>query len=203
MRKTDVMIRKAKEQDIDSLVKLIYSTEVHPEEVWGGETKEECLEVLKELFVTEKSRYNLKYISVAEKEKNILGAIILIPYNELDTLSFKTYMKVINYYESIYDKFIYILNNFKYTIFRECRKGNLYIANVATSKEARGLGVGKLLMKYAEEMAKNKQFEGISLIAKNEYVSNFYKKLRYTKVFDRSIFGQRMIKMTKPIWEIK
>ncbi|SFB17203.1 Acetyltransferase (GNAT) family protein [Clostridium frigidicarnis] len=111
----------------------------------------------------------------------------------------KTYMKVIHYYESIYDKFLYILNNFKYTIFRECRRGNLYIANVATSKEARGLGVGKLLMKYAEETAKNQEFKGVSLIAKNEYVSTFYEKLKYRKVFDRSILGERLIKMAKPI----
>ncbi len=60
-------------------------------------------------------------------------------------------------------------------------KGNLYIANVATVKESRGLGIGKLLMKYAEETAKEKGFKGISLVAKNENVSNFYKKLKYKK----------------------
>ena len=199
MKQKDVRIRKAQVQDRDSLSKLIYSTEVHPESVWGGESKEECLEVLKELFTTKGSRYNLDYISVAEKDEVILGAIILIPYDELDSLSMKTYMKLIHYYDSIYDKFLYILNNFKYTVFRECRRGNLYIANVATSKEARGLGVGKLLMKHAEETAKNQEFKGVSLIAKNEYVSTFYEKLKYRKVFDRSILGERLIKMAKPI----
>ncbi|MCS4476059.1 hypothetical protein JQ032_11630 [Clostridium botulinum] len=48
---------------------------------------------MKELFIVEKSRYNLKYISVAEKEGNILGVIILIPYNELDLLSLKLIRK--------------------------------------------------------------------------------------------------------------
>lgn len=197
MRKMNITIRKAELQEVDSLAKLIYSTEVHPQEVWGCKNKEECLEVLKELFIVEKSRYNLKYISVAEKEGNVLGVIILIPYNELDSLSFKTYKKVIHYYESVYDKFNYILYNFKYTIFRECRKGNLYIANVATVKESRGLGIGKLLMKYAEETAKKKGFKGISLVAKNENVSNFYKKLKYKKTLDIRIFGGKIIKMSK------
>ncbi len=97
----------------------------------------------------------------------------------------------------MYDKFNYILYNFKYTIFRECRKGNLYIANVATVKESRGLGIGKLLMKYAEETAKKKGFKGISLVAKNENVSNFYKKLKYKKTLDIRIFGGKIIKMSK------
>lgn len=193
----NIIIRKAKLQDLDIFAQLIYSTEIHPKEVWGAENKKECLDVLKELFVTEKSRYNLKYISVAEKDENILGAIILIPFNELDLLSFKTYMKVINYYKSLYDKFIYFFYNFKYTIFRECMRGNLYVANVATGKENRELGVGKLLMKYAEKTAKEKGFKGISLIAKNEDVSNFYKKLKYKRIHDIRIFGGRIIKMSK------
>ncbi|APQ75989.1 hypothetical protein RSJ10_1306 [Clostridium botulinum] len=33
MRKMNITIRKAELQEVDSLVKLIYSTEVHPQEV--------------------------------------------------------------------------------------------------------------------------------------------------------------------------
>ncbi|MCS4467931.1 GNAT family N-acetyltransferase [Clostridium botulinum] len=68
---------------------------------------------------------------------------------------------------------------------------------MATVKESRGLGIGKLLMKYAEETAKKKGFKGISLVAKNENVSNFYKKLKYKKTLDIRIFGGKIIKMSK------
>lgn len=197
MESAEPRIRRAQIKDIKALSKLIYQTEEHPDDIWGGETEEECLEILQELFVTEESRYNLKYITVAEKENELLGAIILIPYDELDALSIKTDLKIINHYDSLKDKLLFILDSLKYMVFRECRMGNLYIANVATSKNARGLGVGKLLMSYAEQTAKTKHFRGLSLVAKNEAVSKFYEKLNYEKVFDRSLLGDRMIKMAK------
>ncbi|MGL4773462.1 MAG: GNAT family N-acetyltransferase [Clostridium sp.] len=148
-------------------------------------------------MVTEDSRYNLKYITVVERNTEILGAIILIPYDELDSLSIKTDLKIIHHYDNIFEKVQFILDSLKYMIFRECRRGNLYIANIATAENARGLGVGKMLMTYAEQMAKIKNFNGISLIAKNEAVTKFYEKLNYKKVFDKILLGERVIKMVK------
>lgn len=99
--------------------------------------------------------------------------------------------------DGITEKFLYAVNAIKYMVFRECRRGNLYIANIATGVEARGLGVGKMLMMYAEQVAKVKDFEGISLLAKDEKVSKFYEKLDYNKIFDKVLLGERVIKMAK------
>lgn len=52
-------------------------------------------------------------------------------------------------------------------------------------------------MMYAEKVAKREDFEGISLLAKNEKVSKFYEKLNYNKIFDRVLLGERVIKMAK------
>lgn len=197
MEKNNIKIRKATKQDASAIARLIYCTEVHPDYVWGGESKEECLDNLESLVRTEKSRYSTEYITVAEKDNKILGAIILIPYDELDRLSIKTNFKQLKKMYGFSEKFYYMLSGIKYMIFRECKRGNLYIANIATAKESRGLGVGKILMKYAEQVAKKEDFDGISLLAKDENVTKFYEKLDYDKVFDRVLLGERIIKMAK------
>ncbi|GAA0085833.1 hypothetical protein UT300007_22720 [Clostridium sp. CTA-7] len=134
---------------------------------------------------------------MAEVDEKILGAMILIPYDELDRLSIKTDFKQLKKMEGFSEKFYYIVTRIKYMLFRECRRGNLYISNIATDEKARGLGIGKMLMKYAEQVAKKEDYDGISLLAKNENVSKFYEKLDYDKVFDKVLLGERIIKMAK------
>lgn len=197
MRKNDIKIRKATNPDIDVIADLIYCTEVHPDYVWGGESKQESLDNLKALIKTKGSRYSTEYITVAELNDKILGAVILIPYDELDRLSMKTDFKQIPKMEGLSEKFYYLITRIKYMIFRECRKGNLYISNIATNEKARGMGIGKKLMKYAEQVAKKEEYDGISLLAKDEKVSKFYEKLDYDKVFDKVLLGERIIKMAK------
>lgn len=197
MGKNDIKIRKATNPDIDVIADLIYCTEVHPDYVWGGESKQESLDNLKSLIKTKGSRYSTEYITVAELNDKILGAVILIPYDELDRLSMKTDFKQIPKMEGLSEKFYYLITRIKYMIFRECRKGNLYISNIATNEKARGMGIGKKLMKYAEQVAKKEEYDGISLLAKDEKVSKFYEKLDYDKVFDKVLLGERIIKMAK------
>lgn len=197
MNNRNINIRKSNYSDIDAVANLIYFTEVNPGDVWGGESKEETLENLKNLIKTKESRYSTDYITVAELDNKVVGAIILIPYDKLDKLSIETYLKQFNKIEGVSEKLYYLIDSLKYLIFRECRRGNLYIANIATSESARGLGIGKLLMMYAEKVAKREDFEGISLLAKNEKVSKFYEKLNYNKIFDRVLLGERVIKMAK------
>lgn len=193
----NIKIRKGKNSDVDEIARLIYYTEVNPGDVWGGESKEETLENLKTLIRTKESRYSTDYITVAELDNKVVGAIILIPYDKLDKLSIETDIKLITRIEGFSEKILYMLNSIKYMIFRECRRGNLYISNIATDESARGLGVGKMLMMYAEQVAKTEDFEGISLLAKNEKVTKFYEKLNYNKSFDRVLLGERVIKMAK------
>lgn len=197
MNTKNIKIRSANNNDIEEIARLIYYTEVNPVDVWGGESKEETLENLKTLMSTKESRYSTDYITVAEIDNKVVGAIILIPYDKLDKLSIETDIKLITRIEGFSEKILYMVNSIKYMIFRECRKGNLYISNIATDESARGLGVGKMLMMYAEQVAKTKDFEGISLLAKNEKVTKFYEKLNYNKSFDRVLLGERVIKMAK------
>lgn len=197
MKDKKAKLRKAKVEDAEEIANLIYYTEVSPEDVWGGENKEECLDNLIQLVKLEESRYSYKYATVAELDGEILGAMITIPYEKLNGLSVKTDTKIIKHLYGVIDKLRYIRDALAFMIFKECKAGNLYIANIATAKSARGMGIGKLLMKYAEKEAKSSKHNGISLLAKNEKVTKFYEKLDYKKTFDKVFFGERIIKMAK------
>lgn len=193
----NVKIRQANEEDSATVARLIYSTELVPEDVWGGTTKEECLKNLEELILAEKSKYNINYITVAERFGKVVGAIVIIPHEELERLSITTDLKVMSNFKGVKDKIWFIIDCIKLMICGECQKGELYISNVATSPSVRGLGVGKLLMDYAQTIAEKDEYYGISLLAKDEEVSRFYKKLNYETKFDKVLLGERFIRMAK------
>lgn len=52
-------------------------------------------------------------------------------------------------------------------------------------------------MKYAEITAKNNNYKRCSLIAKDEVVARFYKKINYTMICNKNILGDKIIKMIK------
>ena len=52
-------------------------------------------------------------------------------------------------------------------------------------------------MSYAENEARKRRLQGVSLLAKDEDVSKFYEKLNYKKTFDKEFCGERIIKMAK------
>ena len=134
---------------------------------------------------------------MAEGSGEVLGAIVMIPYEELDKLTIRTDFRIINWIEGLRDKFYFLIKRINYIRFRECKKGDLYVSNISTASRARGLGIGKDLMKYAEQVAKNEEYNGVSLLAKNEQVSKFYEKLSYKKIYDKITLGERIIKMAK------
>ncbi|WP_315109410.1 GNAT family N-acetyltransferase [Clostridium intestinale] len=145
----------------------------------------------------EDSRYSKENITVAAFNDEVLGAIVMIPYEDLDKLTIRTDFRVINCVEGLRDKLYFLMKRVNYIRFRECKKGDLYVSNIATSSRARGLGIGKALMRYAEQTAKKEEYNGVSLLAKNEQVSKFYEKLDYKKIYDKITFGERIIKMAK------
>ena len=194
-----IIIRKSNSKDIDDIARLIYYTEKYPSEEWGGTCKEECYNNIKTLITSQYTRYNNEYIWVAEKEKNVLGIIVMIPYNKLIRLTLQTGFITTRLLKGFYSKLLYGISTARYLAFKEYTKETLYVSNIATSPNARGLGVGKILMNFAEEKSREYGYKGVSLIAKTEEVSKFYEKLYYKKILDKCIFGERIIKMEKII----
>ena len=193
------IIRKSNPKDLEDIAKLIYYTEKYPNEEWGGTCKEECYNNIKKLINSKGTRYSYNYIWVAEKDEKVLGIIILIPFNKLNKLTFKTSLITTQLLKGIGNKVEYVLSSIEYLIFKEYVRGTLYVSNIATYPNSRGGGIGKILMNFAEKKSKDLGYKGVSLIAKSEEVSNFYKKLDYKKIFDKNVFGEQIIKMEKMI----
>ena len=192
-------IRKAKKSDVRKVAELVYTTEDDPSLLWGGDSKEDCLDNLCSLIKSRGSRYSLEYISVAEYNGEVEGMIILIPYERFRKLSSNTDKIVLKKTKGILKKLKFFIDQFRYFRIEECEKGEFYIANIATSDNVRGLGIGKRLMYHAEAESKNQNKSVCSLIAKDEFVEKFYKKINYDTIVDKSILGHRIIKMVKTI----
>lgn len=107
-------IRDAQIKDINTISKLIYSTENDPKGVWGGKNTKETLDNINLLINTQGSRYSIEYIKVAEKNNDVVGAIILIPYNHLERLNIKTDFIMLKKTKGIIDKFKLLISHVKF-----------------------------------------------------------------------------------------
>jgi N-acetylglutamate synthase-like GNAT family acetyltransferase len=192
-------IRNAQKKDINAIAELIYSTENDHEYVWGGKSKKENIKMIKKLIVIPNTRYSLNYIKVVEHNGEVAGIIIIIPHEKLDKLNINTEKMIFRSINGFKSKFTFLIEGLKYIFVKECNKGDLYIANIATSENVRGLGFGKTLMEYAERLAKTNHYKRCVLLAKDETTSKFYNKIDYKKLIDKNILGNRIIKMAKPI----
>ncbi|MBB6630862.1 GNAT family N-acetyltransferase [Clostridium algidicarnis] len=195
----DKSIRDAQDSDSDIIAELIYSTESNPEDVWGGSNKEENLELIKYLIKNHDSRYSCRFAKVAEYKGEVAGVLVLIPYNKLGTSNIKTSVAILKRLKGIKQKFKFIISELKFITVKECDKGDLYIANIAVTEKAKGLHIGKLLMEHAETLAKRSKYSRCTLLAKDAYVAEFYKKIDYSLIYNKKVFGNEIIKMAKLI----
>ncbi|WP_315116901.1 GNAT family N-acetyltransferase [uncultured Clostridium sp.] len=192
-------IRNAQKKDVNEVAELIYSTENDQEHVWGGKSKKDNIKIIKKLVEMSDSRYSLNYTKVMEYNGEVAGIIITIPYEDFNKLNVRTEKIILKSLKGFVKKIRFLIEDVKYNLVGECNKGDLYVANIATNEKVRGLGFGKALMNYAERLAKENHCERCVLIAKDEETSEFYEKIKYKKVFNRNILGERIIKMAKPI----
>ena len=162
-------LREATKGDSKTIAELVYKTEDDPEHVWGYGNKVEIINRIKMLVECEGSRYSYNNVKVAEKDGKVCGAIILLKGKDLSKLDLATSIKLIKNINGIKNKLRFI----------KCEENELYIANLATFEEYRGMGIGKALIKLAENNAKEEGYKICSLLAKDKSVKGFYEKLDF------------------------
>jgi len=195
----NLTLRDATEVDAPIIAGLIYDTEEIPDHVWGQGTKEEILNRIQWLVLSKESRYSYLNIKVAELNENTCGAIILLNSEEISDLDIKTSFKLIHMIKGIKGKAKFIKDLILGMYLKEGGERELYIANLATTKEVRGLGIGKELMKLAEKVAKEEGYKGCSLLAKDEKVRKFYENLDYKFENQEKYFSQYLYRMVKMV----
>lgn len=83
--------------------------------------------------------------------------------------------------------------------FFECEENELYIANLATFEEYRGMGIGKALIKLAENNAKEEGYKICSLLAKDKSVKGFYEKLDFVFEMEEPYYSHVLYRMVKAV----
>ncbi|MDU4891951.1 MAG: GNAT family N-acetyltransferase [Clostridium sp.] len=197
MRK--LALRTATEEDAPMIAGLIYETEDNPDHVWGRGTKDIILNRIQWLVKSRTSRYSYLNIKVAELDGKICGAIVLLDSDEIAGLDFKTSLKLLTMIKGVKAKATFIKDLFKSRDLEEGGEKELYIANLATSSEVRGLGIGKELMNLAEKIAKEEGYKGCSLLAKDAKVMKFYERMNYVLEKEEKYFSQSLYRMAKAI----
>lgn len=192
-------VREATKGDSKFIAELVYKTEDDPEHVWGYGSKNEIIDRIKWLIESEGSRYSYNNVEVAELDGKICGAIILIKGKELWKLDLKTSIKLLKYIKGIKNKIEFLKDIFFELDFSECEKNEFYVANLATFEEYRGMGIGKTLVKLAEENAKESGYKSCSLLAKDSGVKTFYEKLDFIFEKEETYYSHTLYKMIKAV----
>lgn len=192
-------LREATKGDSTIIAELVYKTEDNPEHVWGYGSKDEIIHRIKWLVESEDSRYSYKNVEVAELEGKICGAIILIKGKDLSKLDLITIIKLIKYIKGIKNKIRFLKDVILELGLNECEKNEFYIANLATLEEYRGKGIGKALIKLAEESAKKAGYKSCSLLAKDAGVKSFYEKLNFVFEEEEPYYSHTLYRMIKVI----
>lgn len=195
----NLVLRDASESDAPIIAELVYATEDDHEHIWGEGSKEEIINRISYLVRKKNSRYSYTKTKVAELDGTICGAIILLRSEEILKLDLKTTLSILVSIKTITGKLKFVKDIFSGSNVNEGGFDELYIANIATSENVRGRGVGKALMSLAEETARQEGYKRCSLLAKDESLINFYSKFDYK--FDRreKYFSHYLYRMVKTV----
>lgn len=192
-------LRDASECDAPIIAELVYVTEDDPEHEWGEGSKEEILDRISYLVKVEGSRYYYKNIKVAELDAKPCGAIILLKSDDIPMLDITTSIKLFMSIKGVMRKIKFIRDIILASRLDECEDHEIYVANLATSEEVRGKGIGKSLMILAEKMAKEQGYKRCSLLAKDKSLINFYSKLDYKLEKEERYFSHNLYRMVKMV----
>lgn len=178
----ELTFEKAKYKDINDIVDLIYITEPEPEEEWGYGSEKQRKQTLKKLMKSKDNRFSIQHIIVARKKHQLVGMALLLEGKEIEKLTANSEKFVMQSQKNAWQKLGCFWNKVKGKFYFECDQDEFYIANIAIKPEYRGNGYAKLIFERAYQIAKQKGYQKASLIAKNDKLISFYRKLGYTLV---------------------
>lgn len=182
-----ITLKRATKEDIKDIAELIYITEPKPEVEWGYGSEEQMKEVLKYLMKVKNNRFSLKNFIVARKDGKLIGMALLINGKDIVKLTINSEKKVVKIQKGLLNKLGYIYSSIKDFLFykKECENDEFYISNIAIKKEYRGNGYAKVMINKIRKMAKQKGYDKVSLIAKNDKLIKFYESLGFNLINKR------------------
>ncbi|KGR87189.1 GNAT family N-acetyltransferase [Lysinibacillus odysseyi] len=174
----NLLVRQASMLDAEDIAPLIYEAIGDiAARLTGAQEDKAILEGLKELIQSEDNRHSYLYTYVAHEEEKILGMIVLYDGKTGKDLDGHLMKKLQKKHGS------------SYRIDKEAHDEEYYIDTVCVAPDARGRGIGTLLLHFAEQQAKKLGYTKLSLNVETE------------KTKARSLYEREGFVVTEP-WEI-
>ncbi|MGE7110517.1 GNAT family N-acetyltransferase [Lysinibacillus sp. NPDC047702] len=185
-----ITIRQAQPQDAHAVVPLIMDAIGDiANRLTGEQTEEAVKRELTNLFKREDNRHSYLNTYVVVENEHVLG--ILVYYNGEQAIEMDANLV----------KWLKAKNAPSIIIDREAHEDEYYIDTVCVSSEARGKGIGTLLLQYAEELTKQRGFKKLSLNVETQKESarRLYERLGFVITEPWSIIDEPFHHMVKQI----
>jgi ribosomal protein S18 acetylase RimI-like enzyme len=179
-------LRKPYENEADECARLIYISGPHIYSYSFVEKEPRIYEYFKLLYNKPGTMYSKENIVVEEENGKIRGLILAYPASDMEKLA----RKMLRYTREMFVISGFI--NFFRMLFRLGLNKHLpvtendgyYISNLAVFAEYRGQGIGVKLLEKAEEGAKEKGLDNLSLVVEtdNPHAIRIYEKFGFQEV---------------------
>lgn len=186
----DLIIRQATPADGEKVAPLIYDAIGDiANRLTGEQELEKVLAALAHLVSLENNRHSYLYTYIAENAENMLGIAVLYDGKQGKKLDAQL-QAMLN------DKFEDALQ-----IDVEAYDDEYYVDTVCVTPEARGHGIGTQLLLFAEEMARIKKYDKISLNVEvqKEKARKLYERLGYVTTEPWTIIDEPFLHMVKDL----
>lgn len=124
-------------------------------------------EVLTDYFRLPDNRYSYQFSFVAMMNNEIAGLLVAFPGKKLSRLNWNTNWQMLKVY-NLKEIFQFIRRALILRDEEEVNSSEFYIANLAVSLPYRRKGIGRALLAYAEELARENRLGKLSLMAEIE-----------------------------------
>lgn len=177
---TSLILRKAEPGDARKASELIYSTGPQSFNLVYG-SQEKALALISKMFACTKNISSFEYSTVAVIDKTVVGVIVLFEKNDILETQARTGSLLLQMVGPLFLLLRMPVFIRQSRLNPEACKDELFVADVAVSPDARGRGVGRALMKYAEIIAREKELPKLSLgVSKGNFPAiGLYKSLGY------------------------
>jgi ribosomal protein S18 acetylase RimI-like enzyme len=166
--------------------------------IFGKDVKE----ILKKLFIEKRNQFSHEFTYFILLDEKISGMVLSYSYDEKNKVDLNTGYLLIKIMKL---NFLKIFPNLikSYNVLGKIDKEDYYISNIAIYPEYRGIGLGKKLLNFIEDLAKNRKLKRIVLEVEKENLNaikvyenfGFKKEEEILLKIDRKIFSfYKMIK---------
>ncbi|MHA1726692.1 MAG: GNAT family N-acetyltransferase [Promethearchaeota archaeon] len=198
----DIVIRKTRSKDADAIAKVLIESFPDKFTAIFGKKLKAAQKALAEDHVLKK---NFEGVFVAEVNGNVVGVIELSTRETKKSKqeSLKPYFAHLGFFGAIRAFLVFMI------LEEKVDENGCYMEHIAVSPDFRGKGIGKLLMKRAEEFAKEKQKVNCSLYVApdNKPACYLYEKTGFCEISTENsillklFLGKRVfVLMRKPLW---